>query len=133
MPHSVARTSFGKTKDDRCVDNEDPTAVYPDSPLRERALCQYAQVENTSPKRIPERVSEVECLCSQPKLKRRLPGVRCMSMHYNITVLLFDDNCETFTTTTQSVPMACLPVFSGLEYAPINLFIGRPMAPSIQF
>lgn len=39
------RTSYSKTKDDRCIDG-DPSAVYPDSPLRERALCQYAQVEN---------------------------------------------------------------------------------------
>lgn len=57
-------------------------------------------------------MTEVKCSCPRPSVKivgRRI--FECEPLLYQIRVLLFDEECQTFIPTTETIAMACIPVF----------------------
>ncbi|KAH7732239.1 Protein T22H6.1 [Aphelenchoides avenae] len=87
------------------------TVVSSETPLRERALCKFEYILNYNPKRIPAALTEVKCSCPRPSTK--LVGKRifeCEPLRYQVRVLMFDDECQTYTEHTEEVSLGCIPV-----------------------
>ncbi|CAD5227220.1 unnamed protein product [Bursaphelenchus xylophilus] len=100
---------------DMCEEEKDED-ISPDMPIRDRAVCGFQYVENFDNKRLPQTIPEVQCVCQKPTkmgILNRFPDVSCEPMMYDVPVLRFDDNCKSFTQTTQRISLACVPVFGG--------------------
>ncbi|KAH7708651.1 Protein T22H6.1 [Aphelenchoides avenae] len=85
--------------------------ISSETPLRDRALCKFEYVLNYNPKRIPAALTEVKCSCPRPST--RLTGSRifeCEPLRYQVRVLMFDDECNTYAEHTETVSLACVPV-----------------------
>uniref|UniRef100_A0A914C7Z9 Uncharacterized protein n=1 Tax=Acrobeloides nanus TaxID=290746 RepID=A0A914C7Z9_9BILA len=85
--------------------------ISSDTPLRERAVCNFEYVLNYNHKRIPAALTEVKCSCSRPSMK--ITGkyaFECEPLRYQVRVLMFDDNCNTFSEQTETIALACIPV-----------------------
>ncbi|KAH7712674.1 Protein T22H6.1 [Aphelenchoides avenae] len=85
--------------------------ISSETPLRDRALCKFEYVLNYNPKRIPAALTEVMCSCPRPST--RLTGSRifeCEPLRYQVRVLMFDDECNTYAEHTETVSLACVPV-----------------------
>uniref|UniRef100_A0A1I8A218 Interleukin-17C-like n=1 Tax=Steinernema glaseri TaxID=37863 RepID=A0A1I8A218_9BILA len=87
------------------------SVISSETPLRERALCKFEYVLNYNPKRIPAALTEVKCSCARPST--RLVGKRifeCEPLRYQVRVLLFDDQCQSFSEHVETIALACIPV-----------------------
>uniref|UniRef100_A0AC34QKQ7 Uncharacterized protein n=1 Tax=Panagrolaimus sp. JU765 TaxID=591449 RepID=A0AC34QKQ7_9BILA len=87
------------------------SVISSETPLRERALCKFEYILNYNPKRIPAALTEVKCSCPRPST--RLVGKRifeCEPLRYQVRVLLFDDECQTYAEHEETVSLACIPV-----------------------
>ncbi|KAH7691415.1 Protein T22H6.1 [Aphelenchoides avenae] len=92
--------------------------ISSDTPLRDRVLCKFEYVLNYNPKRIPAALTEVKCSCPRPST--RLTGSRifeCEPLRYQVRVLMFDDECNTYAEHTETVSLACVPVIQANAYA----------------
>ncbi|KAH7693575.1 Protein T22H6.1 [Aphelenchoides avenae] len=92
--------------------------ISSETPLRDRALCKFEYVLNYNPKRIPAALTEVKCSC--PKPSTRLTGSRifeCEPLRYQVRVLMFDDECNTYAEHTETVSLACIPVMQATTNA----------------
>lgn len=95
--------------------------VNANTPLRERALCQYEYVLNYKPNRIPSTLTEVRCSCPRPShlvTGRRL--FECQPLRYQVRVLLFDEQCSTYVEETETISMACITVLQANTNANIE-------------
>ncbi|TMS37140.1 hypothetical protein L596_004135 [Steinernema carpocapsae] len=82
-----------------------------ETPLRERALCKFEYFLNYNPKRIPAALTEVRCSCKRPD--KKFVGSKifeCEHLRYEVRVLLFDDECNTFSEHVETIALACIPV-----------------------
>ncbi|CAD5214227.1 unnamed protein product [Bursaphelenchus okinawaensis] len=87
------------------------TTVTAETPLRERALCKFEYILNYNPKRIPAALTEVKCSCPRPST--RLVGRRifeCEPLKYQVRVLMFDEECQSYVEQTEEVALGCIPV-----------------------
>ncbi|CAD5220484.1 unnamed protein product [Bursaphelenchus okinawaensis] len=130
-PHiSIMRTENNNIED-MCKE-EKAEDISPDMPIRDRAVCGFQYVENFDNKRLPQTIPEVQCVCQRPTkmmILNRYPEVICEPMLYDLPVLRFDDNCETFTQTTQRISLACVPVFGGHASASVKITTSDGKSP----
>ncbi|VDM38097.1 unnamed protein product [Toxocara canis] len=87
------------------------SVISSETPLRERALCKFEYILNYNAKRIPAALTEVKCSCARPS--SRLVGKKifeCEPLRYQIRVLLFDDQCQTYSEHVETIALACIPV-----------------------
>ncbi|PAV69995.1 hypothetical protein WR25_10931 [Diploscapter pachys] len=86
--------------------------VIPEYSLRERALCAYHHVLNYNSQRIPSSITEVECSCDSIRSSQHesLFDYHCEPMYYNMRVMIFSDDCQTYVEHIERVALACLPV-----------------------
>ncbi|KAH7700083.1 Protein T22H6.1 [Aphelenchoides avenae] len=92
--------------------------ISSETPLRDRALCKFEYVLNYNPKRIPAALTEVKCSCPRPST--RLTGSRifeCEPLRYQVRVLMFDDECNSYAEHTETVSLACVPVIQATTNA----------------
>ncbi|CAI4233183.1 unnamed protein product [Auanema sp. JU1783] len=92
-------------------DSRKPPVVSAETPLRERALCKFEYVLNYNPNRLPAALTEVECSCQRPNPK--LVGKRifeCEALRYQVRVMIFDEECNSFTEQIENIALACIPV-----------------------
>uniref|UniRef100_A0A914XMV6 Uncharacterized protein n=1 Tax=Plectus sambesii TaxID=2011161 RepID=A0A914XMV6_9BILA len=104
-----------------------------ETPLRERALCNFEYTLNYNPKRIPAALTEVKCICLRPS--RRLVGNRmfeCEPLRYQVRVLLFNDACQSFVETTETIALACLPVVQANANAEGDSDIIQPLKAAVE-
>uniref|UniRef100_A0A914CZD4 Uncharacterized protein n=1 Tax=Acrobeloides nanus TaxID=290746 RepID=A0A914CZD4_9BILA len=86
-------------------------SISSDTPLRERALCNFEYVLNYNPKRIPAALTEVKCSCKRPSVGITKNHVfECEPLRYQVRVLMFDDACNTFNEHMETISLACIPV-----------------------
>ncbi|KAH7707786.1 Protein C44B12.6 [Aphelenchoides avenae] len=113
-----------------CTDEHLVRPITPDMPLKDRALCPFVQVENRDPRRIPERIPEIKCLCVHPLSGRSvLNDVQCIPMYYNVPVLLFDEGCSKPQMKTQRIAFACVPAIAPQVSQDLDIYITRPELP----
>jgi hypothetical protein len=63
--------------------------------------------------RFPAVLTEVKCLCDRPVASNRVrtsQTIECEPLHYQLRVLLFDDDCGSFKEAIETIGLACLPV-----------------------
>uniref|UniRef100_A0A914CRL4 Uncharacterized protein n=1 Tax=Acrobeloides nanus TaxID=290746 RepID=A0A914CRL4_9BILA len=106
LKHDMQITSGASSCGQRKTKN-----ISPDTPLRDRALCNFEYVLNYNPRRIPAALTEVKCSCLRPSpsLRGRY-AVECEPLRYQVRVLLFDDMCNTYSEQIETIALACIPV-----------------------
>uniref|UniRef100_A0A914C872 Uncharacterized protein n=1 Tax=Acrobeloides nanus TaxID=290746 RepID=A0A914C872_9BILA len=104
---------------------EQLSSISPDMPLMDRSLCGFRFIENFDDKRIPKAITEVECLCNQPRNVQGSTRLLCEPLYYNIPVLKFDEACSMFKEEVERISLACLPVFASQTTANNNLIFGQ--------
>uniref|UniRef100_A0A7E4ZSD0 Interleukin-17F-like n=1 Tax=Panagrellus redivivus TaxID=6233 RepID=A0A7E4ZSD0_PANRE len=108
------------------------SVISSETPLRERALCKFEYVLNYNPKRIPAALTEVKCSCPRPST--RLVGKRifeCEPLRYQVRVLLFDDQCNTYSEHVETIALACLPVVQANVNSDSDADVMVPISASI--
>ncbi|KAI6198774.1 hypothetical protein M3Y96_00555000 [Aphelenchoides besseyi] len=122
-----ATTSFpavDPTAEDDCIPEDTPTDFSPDLPIRDRALCGFAQIENVDEKRLPQTIPEVRCSCSRPanrQLLERFPGIHCAAIYYDVPILRFKSSCSDYEQTSESIALGCVPVLSSQSELKVNI------------
>uniref|UniRef100_A0A914C6S5 Uncharacterized protein n=1 Tax=Acrobeloides nanus TaxID=290746 RepID=A0A914C6S5_9BILA len=85
-------------------------------PLAEKALCPFEYSLNYNPRRIPAALTEVKCSCQKPSARYMRSHIAdCKPLFYNVRVLLFDEECNSFKEHVETVSMACIPVLRALR------------------
>uniref|UniRef100_A0A914UK19 YqaJ viral recombinase domain-containing protein n=1 Tax=Plectus sambesii TaxID=2011161 RepID=A0A914UK19_9BILA len=106
IEHGVAVTSGG----DQCREGRLDFANA-EMPVRDRALCNFDYVTNYNPKRMPALLTEVKCTCEHtPRLMSGNRVFECEPLRYNVRVLLFDESCDRYRESIETISLACLPV-----------------------
>uniref|UniRef100_A0AC35GVW3 Uncharacterized protein n=1 Tax=Panagrolaimus sp. PS1159 TaxID=55785 RepID=A0AC35GVW3_9BILA len=108
------------------------SVISAETPLRERALCKFEYILNYNPKRIPAALTEVKCSCPRPSTK--LVGKRifeCEPLRYQVRVLLFDDQCNTYSEQVETIALACIPVVQANVYTDGDANIMVPIKAEI--
>uniref|UniRef100_A0A914DZS7 Uncharacterized protein n=1 Tax=Acrobeloides nanus TaxID=290746 RepID=A0A914DZS7_9BILA len=80
-------------------------------PLHEKSLCPFEYVLNYNPRRIPAALTEVKCSCQKPSAKLiRGHAMECQPFKYDVRVLMFNDECSSFTEHVETITFACIPI-----------------------
>ncbi|KAK0401441.1 hypothetical protein QR680_015784 [Steinernema hermaphroditum] len=81
--------------------------IAPKSAAEIVPLCPSKVEESFDINRVPQHITEVQCLTDRPS---RWSSIRCVPLKYRITILLDSDENDDVRSETKEVVVACLPV-----------------------